>query len=88
MFSPYREIKEPNAEVSAALQDLLVQAKRRAEPTFIFVNNRLEGSRQERLLRLLPASDLVLLTSSDGYSQETKLMKTQRDSLSIALQSP
>jgi hypothetical protein len=43
MFSPYRAIKEPNAEVRAALQELLVRAKRRAEPTFIFVNNRLEG---------------------------------------------
>ncbi len=43
MFSPYREIKEPNAEVRAALRDLLVRAKKRAEPTFIFVNNRLEG---------------------------------------------
>jgi hypothetical protein len=43
MFSPYREIKEPNAEVRAALRELLVRAKKRAEPTFIFVNNRLEG---------------------------------------------
>jgi hypothetical protein len=43
MFTPYREIKEPNAEVRAALRDLLVRAKKRAEPTFIFVNNRLEG---------------------------------------------
>ena len=43
MFSPYREIKEPNAEVRAALRELLVRAKKRSEPTFIFVNNRLEG---------------------------------------------
>ena len=43
MFSPYREIREPNEEVRAALRDLLVRAKRRAEPTFVFVNNRLEG---------------------------------------------
>jgi uncharacterized protein YecE (DUF72 family) len=43
MFSPYREIREPNAEVRAALRALLVRAKKRAEPTFIFVNNRLEG---------------------------------------------
>ncbi len=43
MFSPYREIKEPNAEVWAALRNLLIRAKKRAEPTFIFVNNRLEG---------------------------------------------
>jgi len=43
MFSPYREIREPNAEVRSALRALLVRAKKRAEPTFIFVNNRLEG---------------------------------------------
>jgi uncharacterized protein YecE (DUF72 family) len=43
MFAPYREVKEPNAEVRAALRELLVRAKKRAEPTFVFVNNRLEG---------------------------------------------
>jgi hypothetical protein len=42
-FAPYNELKETNIEVRAALRDLLVRAKRRAEPTFIFVNNRLEG---------------------------------------------
>jgi uncharacterized protein YecE (DUF72 family) len=42
-FSPYREVREPNAEVRAALRHLLVRAKQRSEPTFIFVNNRLEG---------------------------------------------
>ncbi len=42
-FSPYREVREANTEVRAALRDLLVRAKQRAEPTFIFVNNRLEG---------------------------------------------
>ncbi len=42
-FAPYSELREPNAEVRNALRDLLIRAKRRAEPTFIFVNNRLEG---------------------------------------------
>ena len=42
-FAPYRELKEQNAEVRAALRNLLIRAKQRAEPTFIFVNNRLEG---------------------------------------------
>jgi uncharacterized protein YecE (DUF72 family) len=42
-FAPYREVAEPNAEVRAALRALLIRAKNRAEPTFIFVNNRLEG---------------------------------------------
>ncbi len=42
-FAPYAEVREANAEVRAALRNLLVRAKQRAEPTFIFVNNRLEG---------------------------------------------
>jgi uncharacterized protein YecE (DUF72 family) len=43
MFAPYREVRDKNDEVREALRNLLVRAKRRAEPTFIFVNNRLEG---------------------------------------------
>ena len=43
LFSPYTAVREPNAEVRSALRHLLERAKRRAEPTFIFVNNRLEG---------------------------------------------
>ena len=42
-FAPYTEVREPNVQVRNALRDLLVRAKQRAEPTFIFVNNRLEG---------------------------------------------
>jgi uncharacterized protein YecE (DUF72 family) len=43
MFSPYESLKEPAVDVRRALYDLLVRAKNRAEPLFIFVNNRLEG---------------------------------------------
>lgn len=43
-FSPYREVEEPNHEVRQALRNLLVRAKERGEPTYIFVNNRLEGN--------------------------------------------
>ncbi len=42
-FSPYNSIKEPNKEVRDALRQILVRAKMRSEPTYIFVNNRLEG---------------------------------------------
>jgi len=42
-FLPYSETREVNNEVRAALRNLLIRAKRRTEPTFIFVNNRLEG---------------------------------------------
>jgi uncharacterized protein YecE (DUF72 family) len=43
LFAPYSEIRDRNDAVRQALRDLLVRAKRRAEPTFVFVNNRLEG---------------------------------------------
>lgn len=42
-FSPYTEVREPNHAVRDALRQILVRAKQRAEPTYIFVNNRLEG---------------------------------------------
>ncbi len=43
LFKPYSSIREPNAEVRAALRKLLVRSKRRGEAAYIFVNNRLEG---------------------------------------------
>ena len=43
-FSPYRTVQEPNYEVREALRNLLIRAKQRSEPSFIFVNNRLEGN--------------------------------------------
>jgi uncharacterized protein YecE (DUF72 family) len=44
LFSPYREVQEPNEEVRNALRNLLIRSKKRAEDTYIFVNNRLEGN--------------------------------------------
>jgi hypothetical protein len=43
VFKPYSRIHEPNWDVRNALRDLLVRSKQRAEPAYIFVNNRLEG---------------------------------------------
>lgn len=43
LFKPYTRVREPNAEVRAALRKLLVRSKQRGEPAYIFVNNRLEG---------------------------------------------
>ena len=42
-FSPYRGVQDPNLEVRSALTALLVRSKKRGEPAFIYVNNRLEG---------------------------------------------
>jgi uncharacterized protein YecE (DUF72 family) len=43
LFSPYDSVREPNAEVRSALRNLLIRSKNRAEPLFMFINNRLEG---------------------------------------------
>ena len=43
-FSPYREIQDPNPETRQALRDLIARAREKREPSYIFVNNRLEGS--------------------------------------------
>ncbi len=44
LFSPYTSTQDPNQEVRDALRNLLIRAKQRGEPAFIFVNNRLEGN--------------------------------------------
>lgn len=43
-FTPYREIQDPNPDTRQALRDLIKQARERSQPSYIFVNNRLEGS--------------------------------------------
>ena len=44
MFSPYQEVQDPNPEARRALRDLIARARERHEPSYIFVNNRLEGN--------------------------------------------
>jgi uncharacterized protein YecE (DUF72 family) len=43
-FSPYKEVQDPNPEVRQALRALIARARQRHEPSYIFVNNRLEGN--------------------------------------------
>jgi uncharacterized protein YecE (DUF72 family) len=43
-FTPYNEIKDPNPEARQALRQLISRARERHEPSYIFVNNRLEGN--------------------------------------------
>jgi hypothetical protein len=43
LFAPYTLIRDPIEEVREALRSLLWRAKNRHEPTYLFVNNRLEG---------------------------------------------
>lgn len=43
-FSPYKAVKEPNTTVREAAKTLIQKAKGGTRPSFVFVNNRLEGN--------------------------------------------
>jgi len=43
-LAPYREIQDPNPGTRQALRDLIERARRLPQPSYIFVNNRLEGN--------------------------------------------
>ncbi len=52
-FAPYRQVLEPNHEVRQALRSLISRARDRAEPSYIFVNNRLEGNAPQTIEAIL-----------------------------------
>jgi uncharacterized protein YecE (DUF72 family) len=52
-FAPYQQVREPNHEVRQALKDLIKRARDRAEPSYIFVNNRLEGNAPQTVEAIL-----------------------------------
>jgi uncharacterized protein YecE (DUF72 family) len=43
-LSPYRELQEVNEAVRTALRETIARAREKREPSYIFVNNRLEGN--------------------------------------------
>jgi len=43
-FSPYQRVQDSNPEVRQALRALVARARERHQPSYIFVNNRLEGN--------------------------------------------
>jgi uncharacterized protein YecE (DUF72 family) len=43
-FSPYQQVQDPNPEARQALRELISRARERNQPSYIFVNNRLEGN--------------------------------------------
>jgi uncharacterized protein YecE (DUF72 family) len=48
-FTPYERVQDPNPETRQALRLLIAQARKRHEPSYIFVNNRLEGNAPETI---------------------------------------
>lgn len=52
-FSPYGEVQDPNPETRDALRLLIRRARDRHEPSYIFVNNRLEGNAPQTIEAIL-----------------------------------
>jgi uncharacterized protein YecE (DUF72 family) len=48
-FMPYSHVQDPNPEARDALRLLIARARDRHEPSYIFVNNRLEGNAPETI---------------------------------------
>jgi len=48
-FTPYAHVQDQNPETRQALRLLIARARQRHEPSYIFVNNRLEGNAPETI---------------------------------------
>jgi hypothetical protein len=48
-FTPYSHVQDPNPETRDALRILIARARERHQPSYIFVNNRLEGNAPETI---------------------------------------
>jgi uncharacterized protein YecE (DUF72 family) len=48
-FTPYSHVQDPNPEARDALRLLIARARERHQPSYIFVNNRLEGNAPETI---------------------------------------
>ena len=57
LFEPYTETKEVVEDAREAGKTMIRQGKAKARPTFIYVNNRLEGSAPSTIRAMLDASD-------------------------------
>lgn len=52
-FSPYQRVQDPNPDARQALRYLISRARERREPSYIFVNNRLEGNAPQTIEAIL-----------------------------------
>jgi uncharacterized protein YecE (DUF72 family) len=44
MFTPYERVQDPNPRARETMRNLVERARRRREPAYLFINNRLEGN--------------------------------------------
>ena len=52
-FSPYKQVTDPNPQTRQALRNLISRARERHEPSYIFVNNRLEGNAPQTIQEIV-----------------------------------
>lgn len=57
-FAPYREIQDPNPEARLAMRTLIERARRKREPAYLFINNRLEGNAPVTIDAMVHGRDL------------------------------
>jgi len=53
MFSPYKEIQDPNPATRAAVREMIESARDFRRPAYIYVNNRFEGNAPGTILAIL-----------------------------------
>lgn len=56
-FSPYKTAQDPNAGVRQAAKELIMKAKGGRKPSFVFVNNRVEGNAPTTIAAILGAEE-------------------------------
>ena len=52
-FSPYTQTQDENPEVRSALRSLISRARERRQPSYVFVNNRLEGNAPQTITAIV-----------------------------------
>ena len=57
LFTPYATVQEELPEVRTSLKELLERARRRREPAYLFVNNRLEGNSPMTIMSIVDVED-------------------------------
>ena len=55
-FAPYDQIRDPNPQVREAVGEIIKRARRRREPAYLFINNRLEGNAPRTIRAILDAT--------------------------------
>jgi uncharacterized protein YecE (DUF72 family) len=57
LFSPYRDIQDPNPEVRASLRELIDRAREARRAAYIYVNNRLEGNAPATIMSIVEQAE-------------------------------